>query len=369
MRMVISADSHVLEPADLWTKAIGQKYGAALPQMVHELNGQKGNFFFTGLEYVRLEEVVEGEGETQDTLIQAGKDPAVRVACMDRDHIFAEIVNSTWMLYAMRAKNDDMVRACCTVFNDWLGEYCSGARGRLFGTAMVHMENVGWAVQELQRAAKKGLRSVIINCDARPNWKHYQDSQYDPFWACAQELDMPVTLHIITGNEVDLFTLHGADRINVPRSALGVFREAGDVLANEFIFGGIFDRFPKLKVMCSEFEVSWLPYWLFRIKQVQKDFGPALGIPKIKRPVTEYLGQIYHGTIDDEFLDRVLDVVDPKTILWGSDFPHARCTYPKTLEIIDRVFGKIAPAMKSDLTLRNAARVYNIAVPATVTDQ
>jgi predicted TIM-barrel fold metal-dependent hydrolase len=273
------------------------------------------------------------------------------------------------MLYAMRAKNDDMVRACCTVFNDWLGEYCGGARGRLFGTAMVHMENVGWAVQELQRAAKKGLRSVIINCDARPNWKHYQDSQYDPFWACAQELDMPVTLHIITGNEVDLFTLHGPDRINVPRSALGVFREAGDVLANEFIFGGIFDRFPKLKVMCSEFEVSWLPYWLFRIKQVQKDFGPALGIPKIKRPVTEYLGQIYHGTIDDEFLDRVLDVVDPKTILWGSDFPHARCTYPKTLEIIDRVFGKLKPAMKADLTLRNAARVYNIALPATVADQ
>jgi predicted TIM-barrel fold metal-dependent hydrolase len=84
--------------------------------------------------------------------------------------------------------------------------------------------------------------------------------------------------------------------------------------------------------------------------------------------VTEYLGQIYHGTIDDEFLDRVLDVVDPKTILWGSDFPHARCTYPKTLEVIDRVFSKLKPEMKGDLTLRNAARVYNIAVPAAVAD-
>ena len=45
MRMVISADSHVLEPSDLWTRAIGQKYGDALPQMVKELNGEKGNFF------------------------------------------------------------------------------------------------------------------------------------------------------------------------------------------------------------------------------------------------------------------------------------------------------------------------------------
>ncbi len=147
---------------------------------------------------------------------------------------------------------------------------------------------------------------------------------------------MPVKLHIITGNEVDLFTLHGADRINVPRSALGVFREAGDVLANEFIFGGIFDRFPKLKVMCSEFEVSWLPYCFFRVKQVERDFGPALKIPKVGKPIAEYMKQIYHGTIDDEFLEQALEVVDPHTILWGSDFPHARCTYPNTLSVIDR---------------------------------
>ncbi len=366
MRMVISADSHVLEPADLWTKAIGHKYGDALPHMVNEYKGDQGKFFFSGIEYIRLEEVVEGDAETQDLLIRAGCDPTVRLGCMDRDHIFAEIANSTWMLYAMRAKNDDMVRDCCTVFNDWLGEYCSAAPGRLFGTAMIHMQDVGWAVGELQRAAKKGLRSVIINCDARPEWKHYQDASYDPFWACAQELDMPVTLHIITGNEVDLFTLHGADRINVPRSALGVFREAGDVLANEFIFGGIFDRFPKLKVMCSEFEVSWIPYWFFRVKQVERDFGPALKIPKVGKPIAEYMKQIYHGTIDDEFLEQALEVVDPHTILWGSDFPHARCTYPNTLSVIDRVFGKLTPAMREDLTLRNAARVYNITLPASI---
>jgi len=50
-----------------------------------------------------------------------------------------------------------------------------------------------------------------------------------------------------------------------------------------------------------------------------------------------------------------------KTILWAPTFPCA-LTYPKTLEIIDRGFGKLAPAMKKRLTLRNAARVYNIAL-------
>ena len=229
---------------------------------------------------------------------------------------------------------------------------------------MIHMADIGWACKELERTAKRGLKSVIINCDARPEWPPFQDKHYDPFWARAEELDQPVTLHIITGNEVDPFTLHGSERINMARSTLNVLAEAGPVLANEFIFGGVLDRFEKLKLVLSEYEVCWLPYWLFRAKQIQDDFGPAMDIPKIKRPVEAYLSQIYHGLIDDPYLDKVLDVVDPKTIMWGSDFPHARCTYPNTMKVIDRVFGHLDEEIRRDITFNNCARFYNFDLPA-----
>jgi predicted TIM-barrel fold metal-dependent hydrolase len=225
------------------------------------------------------------------------------------------------------------------------------------------MADIDWAVRELERTAKTGLKSCIINCDARREWPRYQDKVYDPFWARAQELDQPVTLHIITGNEVDLFTLHGKDRIDVPRSTLGVFAEAGPVLTNEFIFGGVLDRFPKLKLVLSEYEVSWLPYWLFRTKQIQDDFGPAMDIPTIGKPIEEYLSQIYHGLIDDPYLDKVLDVIDHKTIMWGSDFPHARCTYPDTKAVIERVFGHLDESVRDDIVFRNCARFYNMDLP------
>jgi predicted TIM-barrel fold metal-dependent hydrolase len=357
--MVISGDSHALEPDDLWTKALGAKYGDRLPHMEKKHLGVEGDFFFTGYEYLGLHEVVEGDEEMQAKLIQAGQDPAIRLKCMDEDGVYGEIVNATFMLYTLRARDDRMVEDCCKVFNDWLAEYCSHAPKRLYGVSMIHMQDPDWAVRELERTAKMGMRSCIINADARKEWKPYQDPSYDRFWAVAQELDQPVTLHIITGNEVDLFTLHGADRINVPRSSLGVFAEAGPVLANEFIFGGILDRFPKLKIMCSEYEVSWLPYWLFRVKQIQDDFGPALGIPQIRKPIDEYMSQIYHGLIDDPYLDKVLDVIDPKTIMWGSDFPHARCTYPNTLKVVDRVLGHLGEQTKRDISFNNAARFYN----------
>ena len=360
---VISADSHILEPADLWTKPLENKYGDAVPRMVDELDGEKADFFYTGIEYCRIDEVVEGDEELQKKLLNAGTDPAARVACMDTDGVVAEVVNATWMLYAMRTQNDALVQDCCVVINDWLADYCSYSPKRLFGTSMIHMADIDWACRELERTAKMGLKSVILNADARRDWAPYQDKVYDPFWARAEELDQPVTLHIITGNEVDLFTLHGKDRINVPRSTLGVFSEAGPVIANEFIFGKIFDRFPKLKLVCSEYEISWLPYWLFRVQQIQDDFGPAMKIPEIKKPVSEYMNQIYHGLIDDPYLDKVLDVVDPQTIMWGSDFPHARCTYPNTSDVIDEVFGHLDREIKDNITFNNRARFYNLDLP------
>ena len=236
---------------------------------------------------------------------------------MDEDGVWGEIVNSTWMLYTMRSLDERLVEDCCKVFNDWLAEYCRHAPNRLYGTSMIHMADIDWAVRELERTTKMGL----------------------------------------------LFTLHGKDRVNVPRSTIGVFAEAGPVLANEFIFGGVLDRFPKLKLVCSEYEVSWLPYWLFRTKQIQDDFGPAMNIPEIKKPIEEYMSQIYHGLIDDPYLDKVLDVIDPKTIMWGSDFPHARCTYPNTRDVIKRVFGHLDAELRDDIVYRNCARFYNMELP------
>ena len=363
---IISADSHVLEPEDLFVTALGARYGDAVPRYVDEFNGDKSLYYFTGIEYVKIEEIVEkDEDGLQDTLIQASKDPAFRLRCLDEDGVYAEILNATWMLYTLRARNDDLVRACCQVYNDWMHEVCSADPKRLFATAMIHMEDVGWAVGELERAAKMGMKSVILNVDTRPEWPFYQDPIYDPFWARCAEMDIPVTLHIITGNVRDLFTFHGPERDRVVRETLNLLNEVGPVLANEFIFGGIFDRFPKLKVVCSEYEVSWLPYWLFRCKQLQQSLGAAMNIKMPKLPIEEYLPRIAHGVVDDTYFDKVFGVIDPGTVMWGSDFPHSRCTYPNSQKVVADVFGHLDPQIVANLSYFSADRYYNIEIPET----
>ena len=92
---IISGDSHVIEPAELWTKPLGAKYGDAVPHIMKEFNGEKTDHFFTGIEYIRIDEIVEGDEELQKKLIASGTDPVVRLACMDEDGVWGEIVNST----------------------------------------------------------------------------------------------------------------------------------------------------------------------------------------------------------------------------------------------------------------------------------
>lgn len=363
--VVISGDSHVVEPFDLWKSVLGERYGDATPQTVQNHAGVPGTYFFSGLEYIKADEIVEGSTpEMKEKLRSAGVDPSVRLRCMEEDGVWAEVCNATFMLYTMRAENPLLVRDCCGVYNDWIGEYVSENPQRLIGSAMIAMDDVDWAVGELERAAKARLRAVIIYADTKPGMPPYRDPVYDRFWAAAQAHDMPVTLHIITGRERDPFTLHGAkERGEVARCNLGVLGEAGPVVANEFIFGGIFDRYPRLKLVLSEYEVSWLPYWFYRVKQTQDDFGPALDIPEVDKPAEEYLQQIYHGLIDDPYLDKVLDIIDPSTIMWGSDFPHARCSYPNTLKVVDKVLGHLGQQTRDDIALYNAARFYNFDLP------
>ncbi|MCE2482150.1 MAG: amidohydrolase [Alphaproteobacteria bacterium] len=360
---LISADSHVVEPVDLWAKALGDKWGDAVPREVGSWQGQEGRFYFTGLEAFKLGELVDGEGELQEKLFRATEDPAVRLQCNDEDGIWAEILNATSMLYSMRIENDDLARDCCAVFNDWLIEHCSHDRKRMLGTAMIYMRDVDWAIAELERTAKGGLVQAMINCDARPTWEPYRSPAYDPFWARAEEMEIPVVLHIITGNNRDPFTLHGEERATAARVSWGVLGEAAPVLSNEFIWGGVLDRFPGLKLVLSEFEVSWLIYWIFRAEQRQESLGPALGTTGPRRPIREYMANMFHGAVDDPYIDRALGIVDPKTILWGSDFPHPRCTFPNSHAVIRKAFGNLPDDVVADITFHNAARLYDIDLP------
>lgn len=363
---VISADSHVVEPDDLYTKALKHKYGDQLPHMVESGPGGNVPHLYSGYEYLPVIGLFDVGNETQEKLKRANKDPALRLECLDQDGIYAEVMAPTTLMLTMRVPNDDLVRDCCSVFNAWLADYCSQAPKRLYGIAAVHMADVGLAVKELDRVIKRGMRAVMINTDARPGWPPYQDPVYEPFWARAQDAGIPVMLHIVAGNARDFFTLFGDERKHVARHVMGLFSDGQVTLGAEFIFGGIMDRFPNLKLVLGEYEVSWYPYWLFRMEQTEKEFLTMVGGYKPKQPVRRYMERVGQGVIDDPFADAALKLLDTNTVMWGSDFPHPRCTYPNSHQVIEANYARLGEDIMRKISLGNAARFYQIELPASV---
>ena len=375
---VISADSHIIEPLDLWEKTLGEKWGDKVPRVVDTYQGLPGSYYFFGYDYFDLgvvepedaadstEESSAMDPELADRVNRSNQDPALRLELMEMDGVNAEIVNSTFALLCMRIQHPQLVQDVCQVYNDWIVEYCSHDPKRLLASGMVPPDDIDWAVAELERLAKKDVRTVFIYTDVKPHMPPYRDPYYDRLWAAAADLDMPITIHIVAGRVRDPFTIiHDHERGDVARLWLELFSDAGPILANEFIFGGIFDRHPKLKLILGEYEICWLPWFLFRTQQLQGAVANSLKVTPVKKPVQEYLHtQVWHTFVDDKFAERAFDIAGPTQVMWGSDFPHPRNTFPHSHEVLNRVLANVDDETKANVVGLNCARLFNLDMPA-----
>ena len=357
--LVVSADSHVVEPYDLWVKPLGARYGDRVPRLLDRWEGREGRYFYCGREACLVEELVNAtEHDRAEDLVRAGHDPAFRLKLMDGDGVAAEVVNATWTLYVMRIEDGELRRACCRVFNDWITEYCSQDLARLAGVAMIPIDDPAWAVAELERVAHKGLRGTMIATRPPEGAPPYRERVYDRFWAAAEALGLPITIHIVTGRVRDPFTYHADhERGEIPASFIELFNEAGPVLASDFIFGGIFDRFPRLKLFVAEYEASWLPFFRFRLDRIER----YPNLPKIAKRARDYLREnIYVGIINDPLAAGMRHEIGVDRIMWGSDFPHPPCTYPRTHEVLDRILAGVPADERRKIVAENVMELYQM---------
>ena len=227
---------------------------------------------------------------------------------------------------------------------------------------MVCADDVGWAVNEAQRIVRRGARGIMVPTQPIDGGAPYRSALYDPFWAIAEEARVPITLHIVTGRVRDPFTYHGADeRGDVPRSFLELFGEAAPVLANEFIFGGIFDRFPELRIFLSEYDASWLPILKYRLDRIEK----FPGLTPLKRPARAYIDEnVFVGIINDPLAGKLRHDIGVDRIMWGSDFPHPPCPYPHTRERIGEILAGIPEADRTAIVSGNVTRLYGVDLAA-----
>jgi predicted TIM-barrel fold metal-dependent hydrolase len=367
---LISSDSHVSEPPDLWVERLDIKYRDRAPRLVLNPEGQEGAYFiYEGYPPHNLA-IGLGAGRTPEELAAflktgtyadarpGGWDPAQRLPDMELDGVEAEVLYTTLGFRLFWLKDAGLQRACFHVYNDWLAAYCSYAPRRLKGLALISLYDPKAGAQELERCARLGLKGAMIWCSP-PADQPYSSEIYDPFWAAAQDLDMPVSLHAITGME-RISWEYGAEKRALRQTVTPHEIEKSFSI---LILSGVLERFPRLKIVSAENNCGWLPYYLQRMDRGFARFGPSGTVTpwptKLTLKPSEYFRrQMYCTFIDDSFGVASRHWIGVDNIMWSSDYPHTASTWPHSRDIIARDFKDVSEVEKRKIVRENAAQLY-----------
>jgi uncharacterized protein len=143
----------------------------------------------------------------------------------------------------------------------------------LIGIGAIALDDIAAGTHELERIANKGLRGALI-WGAPPTDKPYSLPEYDPFWAAAQDLEMPLSLHSGTGRGGFGFNFD-------PRSVLNLYMRVPHEIQLTFadlIVGGVLERFPRLKLVSAENDVSWIPHFMYRLDHAYERLHNIAGL-------------------------------------------------------------------------------------------
>lgn len=360
---VLSADSHVLEPPDLWTTRMENRFRDQAPHVEKDFDGRKGDFFvcpplrpFNPFS-LGCAGIPPAEQEAKAALGYAACrpgswDPVERLKDMDADGLQAEIFYCGYGMSMFGHPDDAFQRDAHRAYNDWAAEYASYAPNRLFPIANISMTDPDEDLKEVERVMKMGFRGIFISNDPAPE-RRYDNPMWERFWTAIEDYGLPVNVHILTGQS----TAGQVGQNSIIDGTLLMIRSFRTI--TEMMTGGVLDKHPDLKVISVENDIGWLAGFLKRLDWYSYRFSPRF--PDMAKSGGDYWRQQVYSTFqDDEPGMRCRDMLGVTQLMWGSDYPHFDSTFPDSQGAIARNFAGV-PEDEMELILGgNMVRVYGL---------
>ena len=366
-RLILSSDSHVFEPPDLWTQRIDDAFKSRAPRMkrvgdVDHLvieDGQTiagiGLISNAGARY-EAPETISDHARFED-VHEGGIDPAQHLKDMAIDGVFGEVLYPSQGLFYYKVADSLLFSAICRAYNDWLAEFCGVDPDRLKAIAMINVDDVADAVGELERTAKLGFAGAMIT-EYPLEERRYDQPDYEPLWAAAAALDMPLSLHTATRRVLSNSAIGNRTVRDASRRATKVFLPALSMC--DMIFSGVFERHPKLRLAIVEFELAWVPYVLSSMDYTYRERNEeALYRFRGDTLPSDFFAQnVYLSFQEDDLGIRLRDRIGVDCMMWGSDYPHSESTFPRSREVLDEILRGVPEEERAKIVCHNTARLY-----------
>ena len=369
---MLSSDTHLIEPPDLWTTRLAARWAAEAPHVVVDdatgtqwwVVAEQRTLSFAGGAQTgdRFEKPIElRTGATFDEVRPGGYDPHACLADNEADGVWGQVLYPTEGLMLYTQAHSELLTACARAYNDWLAEFCAAAPDRLKGVAMLNTDDIAGAVAELERGHAMGLAGGLIPTAATPD-QPYDSPAYEPLWEAAAALSMPLSLHL--GANRRGATGVDSDLSRIRPSYFAVCEHWVKVSVADMIFGGVFDRHPSLRIGVVEHELGWIPFFLDRVDYTYTQrHGNAryLRFATVERPSDFFRRNVFCSFQDDALGIREREVIGLDGICWGSDYPHTESTFPRSQQIMGERLTGVPDADRHKILWDNAARLYGFA--------
>jgi uncharacterized protein len=371
---LISVDDHVVEPPQLWTERLSRaRWGERIPH-VEESDGD-ACWVVDG----RTLPLV-GRGSVGATLAdravslrrwadmpESAYVPAERLKAMDADGVDVSVLYPTVAGLAGETfgslDDAELELACVQAYNDWLIEAWASASPRFVPQCLVPLSPIEATVAEVRRSVDKGHKGVVF--PATPmllrDLPHINEPVYDPVWAVCEELQVPVCFHAGSSSRLE-YPLYSdlsptlketLSVVNRPLASISVF--------SNVLYSHILLRHPGLKVVFAESSLGWGAYELeladheFERQRLHLEPGEL-------QPSELFRRQCFLTGCYDKAGLSLRAFIGVDNLLWGTSFPHAGSSWPRTWDVIASSFGslQVPPGEQSRILAGNAQQLYQL---------
>jgi uncharacterized protein len=363
---VVDADAHHHEPPYIWERYVAPEFRDRVPKVI----GVRGNFF----EYAPDKVIPDHdrapaapEHREQFMLDKYGDayeqwwSPEIRLRDMDRYGWDTQVILSTNANRVMEisCQDPELGLAMSKAYHNWCHEYNSPDPKRLKFTGTLPAGDALTMVEEARRAVTE-LGAVSVRNPLLPEGRWLHEPEYEGLYQLACDLDFPISLH------GEYRHRRAAPFRSMPDSE-GPFRAIDHIIGfptdnminmAHYIFSGILDRFPRLKLGVLEANVGWALFFLPRMDDHSHGRRAVLGHSLPMKP-SEYVRRqcILSADPDEPGLDAVIDLLGEDSIVWNTDYPHPDAPDPeKVLPWFDAQ--PISDVRKRKVLWDNAVRLY-----------
>jgi predicted TIM-barrel fold metal-dependent hydrolase len=143
---------------------------------------------------------------------------------------------------------------------------------------------------------------------------------------------------------------------------MSIIRGCQDILGM-FVFGGVFERHPKLKIVCVEADAGWVPHFMYRMDHAFNRHRYWLAGATLTKLPSEYFREHVYTTFQDDWTAfQVKDLCNIRRLLWANDFPHSDSTWPDSQRVIREHTAHMTEAEKNLVLHDNVADLYGLGV-------